>query len=306
MATEIPILGTAFTATKHSAPIEHVSVDVTAVPPIQVMEDETDLSLSELLLSPSATSYYVSLGLHLLAYIVCAIVFTLLGHHLLDQDEVITPIRASLDTFDRQGEQPKFETTTEIDIAPAKSESTIERLSNNLAVSENGTVSTRLEDLLPSFASTESDGPAAGGAEFMFKIPESGLAVTKGSFTVWSEPEVPRPGQPYRLIVQVRLPDKIKAYRINDLSGRLVGTDEYQQRIPYDPDAPHNLFYTDENLQAIKITSGSESIKVRDNKIQLMIIVPPARRMVKDTIQIRSKRLREKQELELVFGGARP
>lgn len=281
-------------------------MDVNAAPQIEVQEDEPDPSLVELLRSPSATSYYLSLAVHLLAYVLSAVVFTLLGHHLLDQDEVVTPIRASLDTFDRQAERPLFETTTEIDIAPANSESTIERLANNLAVSQNGTVSTRPEDFLPSFASPDSDGPGAGGAEFMFKIPESGFAVTKGSFTVWSEPEVPRPGQPYRLIVQVRLPDKIKAYRINDLSGRLVGSDDYQQRIPYDPDAPHNLFYTDENLQAIKITSGSESIKVRDNKIQLMIIVPPARRMVKDTIQIRSRRLREKQELELVFGGARP
>jgi hypothetical protein len=271
-----------------------------------VQEAEQDQSMSELLLSPSAKSYYLSLLLHLVAYAVAAIVFTLLGHHLLDQDEIIPPIRASLDEFDRQGDQPQFETTSEISVTPMKTESAIERISNNLTMAENGTVSSRPEDLLPSFASTEAEGAEDGGAEFMFKMPESGLAVTKGSFTVWSEPEVPQPGQPYRLIVQVRLPDNIKAYRINDLSGRLVGTDDYEQKIPYDPSAPNNLFYTDENLDAIRITSGSESVKVRDNKIQLMIIVPPARRLVKDTIEIRSRRLHEKQELELVFGGARP
>lgn len=303
MATDVSILGPPLVVEKHSPAIEHGSLVEGAAPSIEVPEDEPELSLSELLLSPSATSYYWSLALHLLAYVVCAIAFALLGHHLLEQDEVITPIRASLDEFDRQGDQPQFETTSEISMAPVETKSTIEQLSSNLTVSEDGTVSTRPEDLLPSFASAEGEGINAAGAEFMFKIPESGLAVTKGSFTVWSEPEIPRPGRPYRLIVQVRLPDRIKAYRINDLSGRLVGTDEYQQKIPYDPDAPHNLFYTDENLQAIKITSGSESIKVRDNKIQLMIIVPPANRLVKDTIEIRSRRLREKQKLELVFGG---
>lgn len=273
------------------------------VPRIDTDLDEPDLTLAELLLSRSATSYYLSLALHLVAYLVAALAFAWLGHHLMDQDEVLTPIRASLDEFDRQGDQPQFETTAEIDTTASKSESTIQRISNNLRIVENGTESARPEDLLPSFAGTESDAPDEGGAEFMFKMPESGLAVTKGSFTVWSEPEIPRPGQPYKLIVQVRLPDRIKGYRINDLSGRLVGTDNYQQRIPYDPKAPHNLFYTDENLQAIKITSGSEAIKVRDNKIQLMIIVPPARRLVEDTIQIRSRRLRESQELVLVFGG---
>lgn len=276
---------------------------VKETPHIVTEEDGPDLTLSELLLSASATSYYLSLFLHLVAYVIAAVAFAWLGHHLLDQDEEIAPIRASLDEFDRQGDQPQFETTAEIETAPVKSESTIQRISNNLTVVENGTVSARPEDLLPSFASTDEDGAEVGGAEFMFKIPESGLAVTKGSFTVWSEPEIPQPGRPYRLIVQVRLPDRIKAYRINDLSGRLIGTDGYEQRIPYDPKAPHNLFYTDENLQAIKITSGSEPVKVRDNKIQMMIIVPPAERLVQDTIQIRSRRLREKQELVLVFGG---
>lgn len=292
----------ALTAAAH-LPTDGPLPSVVKEAPDILTEEEQNLTFGELLLSASATSYYLSLFLHLVAYVIAAFAFAWLGHHLMDQDEQITPIRASLDEFDRQGDQPQFETTAEIETSPVKSESTIQRISNNLSIVENGTVSARPEDLLPSFASTEEDGADEGGAEFMFKIPESGLAVTKGSFTVWSEPEIPLSGQPYKLIVQIRLPDRIKSYRINDLTGRLIGTDGYEQKIPFDPRAPHNLFYTDETLQAIKIKSGSEAVKVRDNKIQMMIIVPPARRLVQDTIQIRSRRLREKQELVLVFGG---
>lgn len=303
MTTDVPTIPPATTAAAHPIGGDSTLPPEEEAPQIVMEGDDRELTMAELLLSTSATSYYLSLFLHLVAYVVGALLFALLGHHLLDQDEIVTPIRASLDEFDRQGDQPQFESTTEIDTVPAKSESSIQQIANNLRVVENGTVSTRPEDLLPSFASTEKEGADAGGAEFMFKIPESGLAVTKGSFTVWSDPEIPRPREPYKLIVQIRLPARIKAYRINDLSGHLVGTDDYEQKIPYDPKAPHNLFYTDENLQAIKITSGSEAVKVRDNKIQLMIIVPPAKRLVKDTIHIRSRRLRERQELELVFGG---
>ena len=146
------------------------------------------------------------------------------------------------------------------------------------------------------------DDEGLEGEGFLFKLPESGLAVTKGSFTVWTEPEQPRPREPYLIIIEIRLKDKIKRYRINDLSGTVTGSDRYRQRIPYDARTPDASFYTDETTRMKKL-SGSEQLKVRDNKVQLAIRVPGARQLVRDTIQLKSRRLRETQTLELVFGG---
>ena len=43
-------------------------------------------------------------------------------------------------------------------------------------------------------------------------------------------------------------------------------------------------------------------MKVRENKIQLVVTIPGGENEVRDTIKISSRRLKEKQELELVFG----
>ena len=303
MSSEVPSLSSASAVTPKIPAEGRVSRAEAQVPQIVPDEDEPLPTLTQLLLGATATSYYLSLLLHLVAYVVAAIAFVLLGNHLLEQDTIITPIRASLDDFDRNADQPQFETVAEIDLSPSQSESSIQRISNNLRVVQNGLISVRPNELLPSTASTDSDGAGGGAEEFLFKIPESGLAVTKGSFTVWTSPEVPRVREPYRIIIELRLTDKIKAYRINDLSGRVIGSDRYEQNIPFDAKAPNSLFYTDENLKEVPVRNGSESITVRDNKIQLVIRVPGADRLVKDTIQIRSRRLRERQELELVFGG---
>ena len=46
----------------------------------------------------------------------------------------------------------------------------------------------------------------------------------------------------------------------------------------------------------------SDTVEVIDNKVQLAIKVPGASRLVRDTITIRSRRLRENQQLPLTFG----
>jgi hypothetical protein len=136
----------------------------------------------------------------------------------------------------------------------------------------------------------------------MFTIPDSGLAVTKGSFTAWTEPSQPAPGQNYLIIIQIRLPDDVSRYRLSDLGGEIRGTDRYRQSIPFDKDKPMaSGVSTADGLRPVR---QSESVSVVDNKVQLAIRVPGASRLVRDTIRIRSKRLREEQELILVFGSA--
>jgi len=282
---------------------EH-QAEVAELPTIVAAPTPVAHTWTEVLLGAAATSYYLSLLLHVLAYSAGAAAFVWLGQHLMEQDTELPPLRASLDDQDRDGEQPKFEAVADIDLTPADSESRMEQISNNLRIVKDGLDAAMPNDFMPSMAGDDDDGESPAGAEqFLFKLPKSGLAVTKGSFTVWADPEVPRVNEAYKIIVEIRLPDSVKAYRINDLSGRVIGTDGYRQKIPYDSNSKGAVSYTDEDLKMEPIRSSSESIKVRDNKVQLVIKVQGAARLVKDVIQIRSRRLKENHELELVFGG---
>jgi hypothetical protein len=249
----------------------------------------------------TAFGYYLSVLLHIVAYITAAVIFLFFGPDLFN-DDVSFVIRASLDDMTVQDENARLEMVPDLSMGTTDGQSSIDRISSNLKAVENGLIDTAAADMLPSMLSKKDDTDDTGGGSFLFKLPESGLAVTKGSFTAWTEPEVPEVGRPYLIIIEVRLPKTVKGYRINDLSGTIRGTDGYGQSIPFDANQKSSSFYTDENGKH-RIQTGSESIKVRANKIQLGIQVPGARKLVRDTIQIRSRRLREKQQLELVFGG---
>jgi hypothetical protein len=124
------------------------------------------------------------------------------------------------------------------------------------------------------------DGKGSGGGRFAFRMPEQGKAVTKGSFTAWTVPEDPAPGQNYLIVIQIKLPENVKRYPRKDLSGMVIGTDGYHQKIP-----PHEHGY----------------LPVEDHETQLVVIVPGAARLVKDTIEIRSKLLDEQQRLAIEF-----
>lgn len=109
-------------------------------------------------------------------------------------------------------------------------------------------------------------------------VPEH--AVTKGSFSAWTVPEDPEPGMPYRIVIQLRLPDKIEVYRPADLRGMVIGTDGYRQTI---------------------YIRNREPVPVVDNTVQFELRVPGASKLVRDTIRVESRILREKQVLEIVF-----
>jgi hypothetical protein len=107
-------------------------------------------------------------------------------------------------------------------------------------------------------------------------------AVTKGSFTVWTEPEDPMPGQQYKIMIQVKLNNELKRYPCRDLSGSIVGSDGYRDFFG-GPTEPGYL-------------------PVKDNSVHYeALIVPGAAELVKDIINVESKILKEKQTIELVF-----
>lgn len=108
-------------------------------------------------------------------------------------------------------------------------------------------------------------------------------AVTEGSFTVWTEPEDPAPGEGYLILIEVKLPDKVRRYPRSDLTGMVTGTDGWRQPLPGNasPVQPY--------------------LPVDENTVQLQVAVPGAGRLVQDTVQIRSRMLKEEQVLRIVF-----
>jgi hypothetical protein len=137
---------------------------------------------------------------------------------------------------------------------------------------------------VPGGAATE--GSAGGGREgefgggFEFSIPKNGRAVIKGNFAAWTVPQDPKPKESYKIVIQIKLPKTVKNYALSDLSGIVEGTDQYKQPIP-------------QNVRGF--------LPVVDHQTQLVVEVPGAEALVKDTIVIRSRVLRESQTLEIVF-----
>lgn len=118
------------------------------------------------------------------------------------------------------------------------------------------------------------------GGGFDLAIPKQ--AVTKGSFTVWTVPEDPMPGQQYVIMIQIKLKNNVKRFPRRDVSGNIVGTDGYKDYFggPTEPG-----YYPIEN-----------------NSVRFQALtVPGAAKLVKDVINVESKILDEKQRIELVF-----
>ena len=257
------------------------------------------------LVTTTAIGWYLSLVLHVVGYGIAAFVFTWLGLNLnLERPEIkMPPIQASL------GEETRIDELPVLEIIPTSGPNTqettqsLQQLASQLAVDDRGHIDTVVSDAkIAAVGSANADAGQEGESTF-FRIPESGLAVTKGSFTAWTDPAHPQPGQLYQIIIEIRLPDRIKSYRLSDLSGVVIGSDSYRQNLPFDRDSP----------SAARVTGGAEYKTVRRNtrvkmtgkKLQLAIKVPGAERLVKDRIRIESRRLDEEQEITLVFGSSR-
>ena len=259
------------------------------------------------LLGTTAFGWYLSVLLHLLSYGTAATIFALMSVDVFFEPEKLPPLRATLDDRDFVAEEPAIELTPDINDGITQTESSTQQLASNLSVVDNGLIETLNDPGITSLESGQKEGKGEDeGPGFLFRIPESGLAVTKGSFTAWTEPENPTPGTPYLIIIEVRLPDDTRRYRVADLRGKVVGSDGYDQNLPYDSRGGRgSTFYTTET-EKIRLRSLNETIEVLNNKIQLAVSVPGADSLIEDTITIRSRRLREEHEIVLVFGSRRP
>lgn len=133
---------------------------------------------------------------------------------------------------------------------------------------------------LPGGKGKGAGGTGDGDAMALPGVAIPKYAVTKGSFSAWTEPKDPIPGKSYEIVIQFRLPANVKTYKGSDLTGMVVGTDGYKQAIKF---------------------ARTEAFPVTDGSVQVRIRVPGADRLVRDTIRIESKLLREKQMIEIEF-----
>ncbi len=105
-------------------------------------------------------------------------------------------------------------------------------------------------------------------------------AITAGNFSVWTEPNNPQPGEPYKIMVQIQLPEGTERYSVSDLDGVVVGSDGYQKQIP----GPVRGY-----------------LPVTDNCVRVEVPIVSADENVQDTVFVRSKLLREAQRLRITF-----
>lgn len=170
--------------------------------------------------------------------------------------------------------------------------------------------------LFPDAGAGEGTGAGVGDLAAGMERFVPANAVTAGSFTAWTTPtfghpdrgeyyahrfgepdpqpgDSPRPGQPYYITIQIKVPEGRRRFPIRDLVGTIVGTDGYRQRLP------EHTYVLDRDGKPTR-PRGS-SIPVVDGTVQIVVFVPGARELVKDTIQVSSDILNEEQTLELVF-----
>jgi hypothetical protein len=107
-----------------------------------------------------------------------------------------------------------------------------------------------------------------------------GHAQTKGNFSAWTDPRDPKPHENYTIVIQVRLPESVRKFRASDISGFVSGTDGYRKKISF---------------------KSSEQLAAENGVVEIRIPIPGAELRVRDTIQIESKMLKEKQTFEIEF-----
>jgi hypothetical protein len=157
------------------------------------------------------------------------------------------------------------------------------------------------------------DGFGGGDGDGFLRLPRG--AVTAGSFAAWTVPQgvdnahrpirerKGRPGEPgesplegeeYWIVIRIKLPANRATYSLNDLSGQVVGTDKYRQVIP-------DGVYVLTKDGRLEKPPRHGKLDVKNRTLDIVMRVPGAERLVKDTIELKSKLLSETQRMTLEF-----
>ncbi len=282
---------------------ESIAISEVRIQNAEETEEASDVpAVVAAVLSTTAVSFYTSLAFHLFTWGFVAVFAGWLGlEWIIPSDDVAPPLMAALGEEDINDDLPQLDLSGDETIVMDAPASTIEQIAEQLQKSDSGWLRSTEDVALKSVAGSDAIDPNADGAGRLLKVPKSGLAVTKGSFTAFTIPANPKPGEMYSIVIEVRLPDDVKRFRVADLTGEVKGSDKYTQKIPYDTRTPNASGYPTANERIVRL-DASTVLDVIDNKVQIVIKVPGAARLVKDTIKIRSRKLKEEQELTLVFG----
>ncbi|NQV24978.1 MAG: hypothetical protein HQ518_11490 [Rhodopirellula sp.] len=218
-------------------------------------------------------------------------------YHSLDDNQSISMIITDVDAMPIE-----FTEIMDLTVEPAgSSQNQLPQLTKIPITTAEAEISSSLLDSTASVAGNNGDGGNTGeGFGFAFSMPEGGKAVSKGSFSAWTVPEDPKPGRDYMIVIRIRLPEETKQYHISDLSGKVEGTDLYVQYLPFDPTRKELVPASERGGRIIKLKSTSR-LPVIKNHVQIMIPVPGASRLIRDTIHLKSRMLNEDQRLEIVF-----
>ena len=245
------------------------------------------------LISTASCGYGVSLIFHtFLLGAMSAIVY-----HSMDDNQSITTIITDADAMPIE-----FTEIMDLTIEPAgSSENQLPQLTKIPITNAEAEISSSLLDSTASNAGNNGEGGDTDeGFGFMFSMPEGGKVVSKGSFSAWTVPEDPEPRKDYMIVIRIRLPDKIKLYRISDLSGKVEGSDDYKQYLPFDPNRKDLAARSERGGQIVKLRSSSR-LRVIKNHVQIMIPVLGGNSLIRDTIHVKSRMLQEDQKLEIEF-----
>lgn len=151
----------------------------------------------------------------------------------------------------------------------------------------------------------QSTGKENGGSEFgdsygfQFKMPTGGKAVVKGSFAAWTVPADPKPREDYLILIRIKLPPGLKTYRVADITGEVIGTDGFRLVVPFDQRRPEAT-RTERNGKIVPVKQ-TDLLKIVDGHAQIVVSIPGASALVKDSIKVKSKLLKEEQNLEIEF-----
>lgn len=254
-----------------------------------------------MLKSKSAVSFYSSAVFHLSIWTIAFLCCQFFGLYQGQPSRTSqSNVQASLGEVDVLDDASNFQFVGEIGPKLELPTTGLKEIGQQLRASDLASLSGASGDVFgPSQAAIESREQGSGTG-VLLRVPASGLAVTRGSFTAFTIPAKPLPHESYSIVVEIRLTSNVRRYRVSDLSGEVRGSDKYVQKLPFDPRSPLASGYPAENRKVKPLTS-STVLDVVDNRVQIVIQVPGAARLVRDEIRIRSKRLREEQVLTLIF-----
>lgn len=276
-----------FQRKRHRAagPQEHAQPKRSA--PVVAADDEAEISWEQKLRRWLIGADAVGLAVSLLLHIVLLVVLSLMVAEGMKGDDAFSTMLAASDgpeELEAILESPPEDAggESEVELPQMQVLPELEPRDETLPVPSDllTDTSASLESKGKGDAVGDSEGNGGGGLRF--KMPENGEAVTKGSFTAWTVPEDPEPGEHYMIVIQIRLPEHVDHYPLRDLSGRVEGTDRYRQPIG-------GRFASNRRLPVIA------------NSVQVTVMVPGAAQLVRDKIELRSRLLKEEQTLEIVF-----